>query len=75
MIDFFVKIIISDKTLARAFEQIDTMAISLNLTQAIGDKAKKMFQDIKDGKHLKGNSTGLIVSGCLHVASRWVKFI
>jgi transcription initiation factor TFIIIB Brf1 subunit/transcription initiation factor TFIIB len=49
------------------------MANPLKLTKAIGDKAKQMFKDVNEGKHLKGYSTHLIATGCLHIACRWVK--
>jgi transcription initiation factor TFIIIB Brf1 subunit/transcription initiation factor TFIIB len=47
------------------------MADTLQLSQAIFDKAKELFKDVYDGKHYKGHSTHSIASSCLYIASRW----
>jgi transcription initiation factor TFIIB len=61
----------SDKTLIKAFEKIRTMADRMKLGRTIIDKANQLFEDLHNGKHLKGYSTDAIVASCLHIASRY----
>ena len=65
----------SDKTLIKAFAKIRTMADRMNLGKAIIDRANHLFQQVHNGKHLKGHSTDASEATCLHIACRWVENI
>jgi transcription initiation factor TFIIB len=63
----------ADRSLASAYKEIDHMAGSLNLSQVVSRRAKKLFKETIDSTKLRGRSHDAIGAACIYIACRQEK--
>ena len=57
-------------SLLNAYKEMETIAETLEIPNIKVNRAKEIFTQVREGRHLKGRSNNTIASACLYVACR-----